>query len=346
MWDKFIGEQVRRSNRNLLIANLFIVFTFLSVTLAEHRLLKSYFFGATKVEPAALETAGITVEKDIIEVENKAVLPAYRSVNRSGGSENVKAEYLMMLVGKRMMMVKVAPGDKGPHFKGVLEPMDLRLTMKLQQDLKSDRARDMLLPVMLDTTDYDSDVMAYFVVGLPMGLIGLWNLKKWMTRAADPAQSPVVTQLEHRGGMMACQQIDTEMAQTSGRIGKAILTRSWILVPSLFGLKAMHIEDVVWAYKKVTKHRVNFVPVGTTYTAVVCATNGKSIHVFDSDEKVRQLLASVAAKAPWAIAGFNDDVQKLWLKNRDALLQAVNQRRSEAMKKAASAAAAPAPAPA
>lgn len=343
MLNGFIGEQIRRTNRNLLIVNLLLVFGFLSLTVAEHKLLKGYFLGAEKVEPASLAHAEAGVERQLIEVENNAVLPAgYRMVNRKGGSESVKSEYLLMLVGDRMMMVKTEPNNKGPVFKGVLVPMELRLSMALQRDIKSDKVRDRLLPVMLDTTDYESDVWGYLVVGLPLGLLGAWNLKKWMVRAADPAESPIVTQLQHRGGLMACQQIDSEMAQSNGKIGKAVLTKSWIVVPGFFSLKAMHIEDVVWAYKKVTRHRVNFVPVGSTYTAVVCTANGKSVEVLDSDSKVRDLLVAIATKAPWAITGFNDDVQKLWLKNRDALLQAVNQRRSAISKKMG---ATPSPAP-
>ena len=347
MWDKFIGEQVRRTNRNLLLVNLFLVISFGMLTISQHKLLKSYFLGATKVEPAELAKAELGLERDIVEVNNPAVMPSgYRTVVRKGGGEDVKAEYLLMKVGDRMMIVKTQAGNKGPQFKGVVGPMDLKLSLALQKDIKSDAVRERLLPVMLDTTDYDSDVLGYLVVGLPLGLLGVWNLKKWMNRAADPVESPVVKQLEHRGGLMACQQIDCEMAQSSGRIGKAILTKSWILVPGFFSLKAMHIEDVVWAYKKVTRHRVNFVPVGSTYTAVVCTANGKSVEVLDSDAKVKELLVSIAVKAPWAITGFNDDVQTLWLKNRDALLLAVNQRRSALAKKTVVASATPAPAPA
>jgi hypothetical protein len=210
------------------------------------------------------------------------------------------------------------------------------------QDLKTPEARLALMPIMLDTIEYKSDALLLMGFGIPAILLAAWNLKKWMARAADPATSPIVTQLEHRGGMMACQQVDSEVAQSSGKIGKAILTKSWVIAPHVYHASIMHLDDVVWVYKKVTQHRVNFIPTGKTYAAILCASNGRMVQVDDKQEKIDQLLESIAIKAPWAIAGFSDDVQKLWDKNRDALLQAVNQRRSELMKKMT---ATPAPVP-
>jgi hypothetical protein len=94
---------------------------------------------------------------------------------------------------------------------------------------------------------------------------------------------------------------------------------------------------------------VNFIPVGKTYAAVLCNTMGKTMEVMDKEAKVNELLAAVTAKAPWAIPGFSAEAQQLWTKNRDAMLQAVNARRSAVAKRASqpvATAAEPVPAPA
>ncbi len=347
MWDKFIGGQIRRANRNLLIVNLVILFSCASALLVERKLIKGFFLGGVQTDAAALANVDPVLSRNLLEVNTKLVLPTgYRIVERSHGSETVKYEFLLMKAGNRMVIVKVEPGQTGPHFTGVLDPMEMDLSNALRRDIKSQQVRDALLPVMLNSTDYQGEVWVCLLLALPVGLLTIWNLKKWMQRAADPGESPIVKQLEHRGGVMACQQIDSEMAQSNGKVGRAILTRSWIMVPGTFGVRIMNIDDVVWVYKKVTRHRVNFVPVGKTYTAILCSSTGKSINVLDREQKVNDLLASVAAKAPWAIAGYTSEAQTLWLKNRDALVQSVNQRRSALMKKAAAAPAAVAPAPA
>ena len=349
MWDKFVGEQIRRSNRNLLITNLVILLIFGSLLLSEHKTISGYLRGGEKTEVTAL--ASMTpAEKTIVEVNADTVIPTgYRMVKHRSSGDEVEAEFLAMKAGDRLLIVKAEPNQKGPQFTGAIVPLPNDISSALTREIKSDRVRQAIMPVMLDTMEYKENTQVLLIFGIPAVLIGLWNLKKWMQRAADPATSPIVTQLEHRGGVMACQQVDMEMAQTSGKVGKALLTRSWILVPHTFGMHLVNFDDVVWVYKKVTRHRVNFVPVGKTYTVVLCSTTGKSVEVLDSEAKVNELLMSVATKAPWAITGFTTEAETLWRKNRDAMIQAVNQRRSAVMKKMAQAAAtssAPAPQPA
>jgi Family of unknown function (DUF6709) len=339
MWDKFIGEQIRRVNRNLLITNVVILVVAATLLLTKHDLINGYLRGGEKVEASALARM-TAADRGVIEVNADGVIPTgYAMVkHRSSGKDEVEYEFVAMRAGDRLLLVKVEQGQKGPHFAGTLESLPNQVMTMAYQDMKTPKGRAALMPIMLDTIEYKSDAWLLMGLGILAIPLALWNLKKWMQRAADPATSPIVTQQEHRGGVMACQQVDSEVAQSCGKLGKALLTKSWVIVPHTYHATIMHLEDVVWVYKKVTQHRVNFIPTGKTYAAMLCASNGAMVQVDDKQEKIDQLLATIAAKAPWAIAGFSDDVQKLWQKNRDALLQAVNQRRSELRKKAAAAA--------
>ena len=342
MWDRFIGDQIRRANRNLLITNLVILVVAATLMLSQHRTISGYLRGGEKTEPAALASTP-PIENTVVALDSDNVMATgYQMVKHESGKDTVEYEYLAMKAGDRLLIVKSEPGQHGPHFEGALAPLPHDISSALMKEIKSERTRQALMPVMLDTIEYKSDGRLLLIFGVPSILLAAWNLKKWMQRAADPETSPIVTQLQHRGGMMACQQIDSEVAQSSGKLGKAILTKSWVIAPHTFGASIMHLDDVVWVYKKVTQHRVNFIPTGKTYAAILCASTGRMVQIDDKQEKIDQLLVTIAGKAPWAIAGFSPDVQKLWDKNRDALLQAVNQRRSEVVKKA-SASAAPSP---
>lgn len=347
MWDKFIGGQIRRANRNLLVTNLVMLIVGGLLLITQHKIISGYLRGGERTEAAAL--AGMTAgERSVIEVDAGEVIPTgYAMVeHRSSGKNKVEYEFVAMRAGNRVLLVKVYEGQRGPHFAGTLETLPGQVTTMALQDLKSPEARTALMPIMLDTIEYKSDAWLLMGFCIPAVLLAAWNLKKWMERAADPATSPIVTQLQHRGGMMACQQIDSEMAQSSGKTGKAIVTSSWVIAPHFYHASIMHLEDVVWVYKKVTQHRVNFIPTGKTYAAMLCAANGQMVQIDDKQEKIDQLIGTIAAKAPWAMVGFSDEIQKLWQKNRDALLQAVNQRRSELRKKTAAApTSAPVPVP-
>ncbi len=345
MWNNFIGEQIRRTNRNLLMINLLIVVVVITYACLSAGYLKQAATQGQQVSPEALARMGASAHH-IFEVDSTEVMASgYQEVERKNGSEKAVADFLVMRAGDHMLIVKTSPGKHGPHFTGNLETIPGDLSAALSRDIKSPQTRAAILPVMLETTAYSNEAWLALVFGVPLLLIGTWNLKKWMSRASDPALSPIVTQLQHRGGMMACQQVDSEMAQGPEKVGKAIFTKSWVVVPNTFGTHIMHFDDVVWVYKKVTQHRVNFIPTGKTYAAMICSSMGKTIEVSGKEGKIDELLTAVTEKAPWAIPGFSDEAQALWSKNRDAMLQAVNARRSALMKRAAQPAATPDPVP-
>jgi uncharacterized protein DUF6709 len=336
MWNNFVGDQIRRANRNLLLVNALMVVCAGGYFLFSANFYKAMLSSGQTVSAEALSHMPGDEHK-IIEVDSDMVMPSgYQLVETSGGSKTVKADFLVMKTGDRLMLVKVAPGKKGPHFTGVLAPMPIDLTANLQRDLPKLQTRGAIMPVILDTVEYKDEIWLALILGV-MLLIGLWNLKKWMARAADPAESPIIQALQNRGGLMAAQQIDSEMSQSKSSVGKAIFTQSWVLVPYTFGMHVMHFDDVVWVYKKVIQRRVNFIPVGKSYAAVLHSTMGKTVEVMDKEAKVNELLTAITAKAPWAISGFTSEAEQLWKKNRDGMLQAVNARRSAMMKRAAQA---------
>ena len=43
----------------------------------------------------------------------------------------------------------------------------------------------------------------------------------------------------------------------------------WLFKPSILGLTCFYVPELVWVYRKVTTHSVNFIPVGQTSEALL-----------------------------------------------------------------------------
>ncbi len=97
---------------------------------------------------------------------------------------------------------------------------------------------------------------------------------------------------------------------------------------ALFHFNVLRVEDLLWAYKKVTKHSINLIPTGKTYQAVVQAYGGAA-ELPGSQKKVDELLQEFAKRAPWAIVGFSAEIQQLWTKQNRDFCAAVEERRQK-----------------
>jgi hypothetical protein len=63
--------------------------------------------------------------------------------------------------------------------------------------------------------------------------------------------------------------------------------------------------------------------------AMVCLRSGKYLcsELSSSSKKIEAFLETLSQKAPWVIMGENDDLTKLWKKDRDSFIAQVDQRR-------------------
>src|SRR5512140_1093758 len=159
MWDKFIGEQVRRANRNLLITNAVILIFAGTMMLSQHKTISGYVRGGQRVEPEAL--AGMTVYDGVVDVTSDNVIPTgYEMVKtHDSGRKEVEYEYLAMKAGDKLLIVKAKPGQHGPHFEGAIAALPSDVSTALMRDVTSASVRQALMPVMLDTIEYKDDGM-------------------------------------------------------------------------------------------------------------------------------------------------------------------------------------------
>ncbi len=95
-----------------------------------------------------------------------------------------------------------------------------------------------------------------------------------------------------------------------------------------FTFNVLRFRDVLWGYKKITKHSVNFIPTGKTYEAIVNCYGGTAT-IPGKDKKVDTLLEFVEQRAPWAIFGFSDELAATFNKHQQDFASGVEQRRQQ-----------------
>ena len=114
-----------------------------------------------------------------------------------------------------------------------------------------------------------------------------------------------------------------------------VVTDQYLLRSTFFSFDVLRLSDLLWAYKKVTKHSVNFIPTGKTYDAVLACYGGRAT-VKGAEKTVDELLGFAAQRTPWAVFGFSQELETLFAKKTADFCAAVEQRKREWAEKARS----------
>ncbi len=338
--NSFVEKQIRRTNRNLLLTNGVLLAAVLSVIALNYRYAVNFVLGPKKISAEDLLAIGDPEERQqfFVRVSGDRVLATgFKHVEQQVDkysnkveSETVKYDYKALKVGSRLLLVKAPSSSTATDFSGALLKDSESANVIAQIEQSAPEIKGLFLPFVLDTVDYRDGGYWALGIGVPLLLLIVWNLKKWIARNNDRSSHPIYKKLRSYGEPEQLSfEIENEIAQASSFIASVLITRSWIFVPSSFGLKIARLADMVWIYKKVTKHSYNFIPTGKTYSALLWSRSGESIEVSLKEKKTDELLQAVATRAPWVLTGFNNDIQALWNGNREALLQAIDERRAK-----------------
>lgn len=341
MWNTIIGTHIRRSNRVLLLTNGLVVLLVLGTAALCGRYLFNFCFGPFVVDRATLlsnKEAHRSLEYFVdvhgdqaFEVGNQIE----KTTNKRTGAvtrERVVAKYLALRLDDRLLFVKAPPTDTTTQYSGALEdvPADVHNQFVATLDAAT---RQNVFPFMLDATGFAGFRGPGYIglaLGVPLLLLGGWNVTRALQRMGNPSRHPIARRLERFGiPEEVASRLDDQAQEDQRRLGAVTLTTSWLMRPTFFGLELMHLGEVLWIYKKVTKHYTNGIPTGTTTAAVVCDANGAILEVPCGEEGTNQFLEEVYQRAPWVLAGHNEELETLWKSNRNAMLEAVEERRKQ-----------------
>ena len=334
----WVEREARRANRNLLLVNGGMLAVLILIVAANYRYCANFVLGCQSVSNA--ELAGITSPdqrwRNFISVSGtKSTNTEYRDVvnHMQGGrvvSTDIKDEYILLRVGEKILLVKAEPGKEKLEYSGEL----MKTTEPVKSDLLGPLAKEQpdmieqILPFTLNAADYRSNGYVMLMVGLPLLALALWNCLKAMRRSSEIQTSPVWKNLAVYGNAeQLSQQIEAELQPAMIRkYGKLQIAQQWMVRRKSFSTWVSPTADLVWVYKKVTKHSVNFIPTGKAYSVVLVGRHRQRIEEQMKEKAVNEMLGDLTARVPWALFGFTQDLEKAWKKDPADVIAAVDSR--------------------
>jgi uncharacterized protein DUF6709 len=338
----WVENEAARANRNLLKVNGLILAGVLLAGGFEYRYLYNFFSGCAKIdayELASLSSPSQRAHNFVTVTGARAVRTGYRDVEqrveKSTGrvvSSTVKDEYILLRTGGKLLLVKALPGAEKLDYSGELVATKESVRRDLLEPLAAQdpALAAMVLPFTLNAADYRNQGIASLIIGLPLlGLAG-WNFLKGLRRKNDVQASPTWRGVAVYG---PAEQVSARIEQEqpgAATYGRMQLMNSWLVSRSYFKTRVCALGDLVWAYKKVTKHSVNFIPTGKTYAVILCTRRKEQFMEQMKDNQVDGFLQALLQRAPWPVVGFNQTLAGMWRRNPAEFIAMVDTRKQKA----------------
>ncbi|HEY1272489.1 MAG TPA: DUF6709 family protein [Terriglobales bacterium] len=328
MWQNFIGQQVRRTNRNLLIANLLIVAALGIMLVISWSYLLSLFGTPQSFSTAKDLSARLPqVSGTIVTLKGEK---SFATGLQWTENNRTQYEYIVLETGDAPVIVKISPGDTARNtYTGTVEIVPDEVRQELMKDVRRDQpgAPDPFPPFLINAHDATREGWIGIAAGVPLFLFALWNLNKYRRRAADINQHPAVAALKVAGQPWeVAQQIEGEL-HAAEEFRKLKVTANWLLWPTFFCLHVRRLQDLVWVHGKVVRHYTYFIPTGKSWAVIVCDAKGALQIDMKKEKEMTAAIEAIAHRVPQIIKGHSAELEKLYQSRRAEFIAEVQQRK-------------------
>jgi hypothetical protein len=334
--DTWVHQMIRARSRRRVAAWGLVLACVVVFVVAQHRYIDNFLrgpFAVGQAELDAISDVSIASRYFVTVTGSKAIETGVQQVTtkkRAGveTSRSVSAEYYVLVVGDRLLVVKSSDGRKLTA-EGELSPMPADLQRHLFDSPQMQEIRARFYPYYVDNASFR--LPGYIAIGALVILAVLvvkFALPAWRYRH-DVSAHPVVQRVASWGDPLGTAlEVRREAGSPRYKGGGWYATEKYLVQWTVFSFDVLRLADLLWAYKKVTKHSVNFIPTGKTYAALLACYGGMA-EIKGREKNVDAILAFAAERAPWAIFGFSDELSKLFRQKPQEFCAAVEQRKRE-----------------
>ena len=336
--ESWIAKRIRATALRRVAAWTLVLVGGLLLATSDHRYLANFLRGPYPMVQADLDSiadVALTPRYFARVKGERAIDTGIRqyTVHTQNGVETDRSEsgaYRALVLGNRFLIVRDAGLTKSDLAEGKLVPRDPGLDAQLfdSKDMVSIKAH--FYPFYLDSGSFRRPGYVVIIIAILFLALFAWQVIPAWRALRDPETHPLAARIAKWGdpigiAVAAEREFDNPMLAAGGgwRLGDTYLIRS-----RFFSFDVLRLQDVIWGYKKVTKHSVNFIPTGKTYQAMLHCYGGNAA-VPAKEARVNEVLQFAQQRAPWAVFGYSDQLAKIWSKEQLEFLKQVEVRRQE-----------------
>jgi hypothetical protein len=184
-----------------------------------------------------------------------------------------------------------------------------------------------------------------------MTIVAISNIMNAITRIRNQMRHPGIESLSRLGVSLQSlvNSIEEEIENAIYRKKNIIVTKTWLIFPTLFGINIFHSSEVVWVYPKKLTTFVLILPTSIDYSMIIrigqLFKNKQKLGDSDKSTKLKisrnefevkckkqdteEILSCVAQMNSPILLGYSYEYEKLWKKNPLGFYFAIKESKTE-----------------
>ena len=232
-------------------------------------------------------------------------------------------EYLYLLQGESVLIAEVPYDDNGydaESFTGTLADAPYEVHEGLLEE--TDGSGLMVSDLMLEATGSLFGALVYCLFFAAIAGTGLFFIVKGVLRISRPASHPALKRLGADSDIdLVIERVERDACTHGHRVGQSVCIGRDYYLTGLSGLSLTinRIEDIFWAYRKVTRTKAyGLVTVAKNHAVVTGVRGGKLIEATMREKQVDEVLLALQERNARIVPGYSAQLQVLWQKNWQA----------------------------
>jgi hypothetical protein len=333
----WIAQRIRVTAMRRFVAWTLVLVLGLLAATSDHRYIANFFSGPYTLAQADLDAIG-NVEatpRYFARVKGERVIDTgirQYTVHTRDGVETDRSEsgaYRALVFGNRFLVVRTAASTPSDVAEGKLAPRPPDFDEQLFDSKEMRGLRASFYPFYLDAQSFRRPGYVVIIIAILFLALFAWRALPSWRAMRDPERHPLASRIAQWGDPVGvAAEAESEFANPLLKGGGWRFGNKYLIRSSFFSFDVLRLQDVVWGYKKITKHSVNFIPTGKTYAAIVRCYGGDAT-ISAKETRVNEILAFAQHRAPWAVFGYSVQLAGLWNKTQMEFLKQVEIRRQE-----------------
>lgn len=308
------------------------------IATSDRRYLSNFLHGPFDLGAAELDSIHdiTTTPRYFVRVSGSKIIDTgirQYTVHTSGGVETSRSEYgafYALVVGEKFLIAKTGAPSGANVVEGELAPWPAELRDQVLESKEMRAVLQRFYPFYVSDESFRATGYLLIALAVVFTFFFVRNAVPAWQHFRDPATHPLLERVRSWGNSLAvAAEVEPEFRSPRYKGGNGWRVGEKYLIQSkLFVFDVLRLQDLLWAYKKVTRHSINFIPTGKTYEAIL-ACHGGTAAMRGTEKRVHEILAFAQQRVPWVVLGYTPEVETLFKKKRSEFGNLVERRRSE-----------------
>lgn len=325
MTEFYIQENIRRIQKNRIIACVICMVVILSPFMIFNKYYYNFFNGPFKSDETYLNTIkDISSEKKVyVQIEATEIYETgieFVLNEESETSSKKERKVYAVPIGDKLLLVDL-PYEPITPLTITGEIVDISEDVEMYLDellLESEIKRDDIYNFLVEDNDYSGAAHMWFVLSALILIGGIFNIIKVLLVSLKNKANPVYGRaLKSMDIQDFLDKVDKEInEELKMKNKKIILTKSWMIVSGVFTLYVIDLDDIMWFYEIL--HIYNFIFCSNIF--YVHLRNRKRYELLIPQKYVSECTDYLIKEYPWIMVGNSKDNIKAYKHNLSRII--------------------------